>query len=336
MSITSEKSDRNHSGGPIFILGISQRSGTNFLSNLIRKHPACGAPKTIWEDYLVSYSDFLKLYTDSVYKRWKWRSGRADPSFEVALRKSIGDGMIQFLSSGIQGERLVTKTPEVRQIDNFFDFFPDARLLILVRDGRAVVESRVKTFGESYQAAMQKWSLAADTIRRFQETHSGRPEDYLIVKYEDLWSDVERELRRIFDFCELPADVYDFDEAANLPIRGSSVHHGEQRSDIHWEPVKKTNDFDPTERWSHWGRSLHEQFNAIAGDRMAGLDYEIKRFVDNRFRWKLLGTVLNLRNNTLFLAQTPVSGMKQFLKSMLGEQKMSSVRRHLPSEKTRK
>lgn len=213
---------------------------------------------------------------------------------------SIGDGMVRFLSAGIQGRRLVTKTPEVRQIDNFFDFFPRAHLLILVRDGRAVVESRVKTFGESYQIAMRKWAEAVRIIRCFKEKDHGTRGKYLIVKYENLCEDVETELRRIFEFCDLPSDEYNFDSATDMPVRGSSVHHGENRSDVHWDPVKKTQGFNPTERWRHWGKSLHEQFNVIAGKEMEYLGYKLEQCDDSSLSWTITRSLLSSRNTLYY------------------------------------
>lgn len=282
------------SSDPIFILGISQRSGTNFLSNLIRQHPQCGAPATIWEDCFTCYSDLLLEYTQTVFSKWKWKSGSANKALEVQLNHALGSSLINFLSSEIQAERLVTKTPDVTNVSHHFDLFPNSFLIILIRDGRAVVESRVKTFNESYQTAMWKWSTAADLVLEFDKIGKNNNGRYLIVKYEDLWNDVEYELRKIFDFCRLDPNQYDFNSAKNQPIRGSSVYYGEKHSDVHWQPVKKTNDFDPTERWSHWSRSLHEQFITISGKNLHKLGYEPKHFKQNSFYWILFRLTLNL------------------------------------------
>ncbi len=44
---------RGESGqDPIFILGISERSGTNFLFHLLCLHPDCDPGGPIWENYL--------------------------------------------------------------------------------------------------------------------------------------------------------------------------------------------------------------------------------------------------------------------------------------------
>ena len=55
---------------PIFILGISQRSGTNFLFNLLGLHPDCERVGPIWENFLLNDAQLLVDYADAVYRRW--------------------------------------------------------------------------------------------------------------------------------------------------------------------------------------------------------------------------------------------------------------------------
>ena len=78
-----------------------------------------------------------------------------------------------------------------------FQLFPQARLLILVRDGRSVVESTVKSFGTSYELSMQRWAEAARIILEFQKNNQNKSGNFLIVRYEDLLDNLEKELIRI-------------------------------------------------------------------------------------------------------------------------------------------
>ena len=317
------------SKSPIFVLGISQRSGTNFLADLLRKHPDCGSPSTIWEDFLVCYSDLIVKYTESVFKRWTWKSGAVDKSLEAKLSHYIGDGLINFLSSETASKRLVTKTPDVHNIGHLFKLFPQANLLILVRDGRAVVESRVKTFDESYVSAMQKWADAASTVLQFDQEIKNTNYKYLIVKYEDLWNDVNSELRKIFTFLNLDVKVYNFDKAINLPVRGSSVFHGKNQENIHWEPVTKTSDFDPTKRWKHWNRMLHERFNFIAGEYLEQFGYKLKKYDTNQYFWDVLVRMLYVRTKLYCMVKHIWVWTKMIIKDILGEKYTSKIRRFL-------
>jgi hypothetical protein len=114
-----------------------------------------------------------------------------------------------------------------------------------------------------------------------------------------VWNNLEEELRKILTFVGLPVDNFDFDAAANLPVRGSSVFHGEEKN-VHWKPVVKTPAFDPIQRFSHWNRSVKERFNWIAGQPQERFGYEIERYERHEYwaiwnramdsKWLLMGT----------------------------------------------
>jgi protein-tyrosine sulfotransferase len=310
---------------PIFILGICQRSGTNFLFDLLRLHPDCGAPSTNWEDFLVAKSDALVSYIQDVYSGWQRRGSGHE--VEELLYEQLGKGLISVLASRVEEKRVVTKTPSVRNLENFFRLFPRAYLLILVRDGRAVVESRVKTFRESYDAAMRIWAEGADTIHRFAERWPASRCNYLIVRYEDLWNEPEQELRKIFGFVGLEADKYDFDAAVNLPVRGSSVFHGPRVKDVHWKPVEKTADFNPLSRSSNWSRSKQKRFIWIAGQQQEQLGYEDP---DNKGQTLLSATwnkAMDIKWQLTELFRSTFKGSKNILKSVFGAERMSKARR---------
>ena len=75
---------------PIFILGISQRSGTNFLSDLLALHPDCDAT-LIPEDFFVAHADLLIKFANSLDRIWQhWKIDRVVGSPEN-IYKSIGD-----------------------------------------------------------------------------------------------------------------------------------------------------------------------------------------------------------------------------------------------------
>jgi hypothetical protein len=81
---------------------------------------------------------------------------------------------------------LLSKTPNIENIDSFFDFFPDACLIMMVSGGRALVESGVRSFDWSYEDSMWRWRNRAQTIFSFKEKHERLNTEYLLVRYEDL------------------------------------------------------------------------------------------------------------------------------------------------------
>ena len=59
--------------------------------------------------------------------------------------------------------------------ERFFAFFPCARLLILVRDGRSVVQSAVDTFGWDFDTAWEYAQLRGNPSKRKGAAPSGAP-----------------------------------------------------------------------------------------------------------------------------------------------------------------
>jgi len=257
---------------PVFILGILPRCGTNFLSNLLLLHPDCGPPDPVWEDFLVAHFDLLAQYSDAVSGQWDEKWGTDDET-RADLEASLGKGLSLFLSQRGKGSCLITKTPSVDNLDLFFRFLPEARLLILVRDGRAVIESGYRSFGSRREVTLHALASAARTINRFDRIDKRTDTRCRIIRYEDLWENVETQLRELFSFLELDPDVYDFSHAHDLPVRGSSELVTDDRKAMHWDPVEKNDKFDPLSRYSHWGAFRHYRYNRVAGQEMETLGY---------------------------------------------------------------
>lgn len=283
-------------GNPVFILGILPRCGTNFLCDLLCLHPDCGPPAPIWEDFLVGHTDLLDCYIDTVIGRW-------DPDWGVEeaardrLAANLGSGLTAFLSERTEAKRVVTKTPRVDNLERFFRFFPDSRLLILVRDGRAVLESGIKTFGWHRDSGLHRLGEAARVILDFDAANRDSPwrDRYRIVRYEDLWVNLDQELRRILKFLDLDTDRYDFPAARGLPIRGSSTMRQSADSPMHWEPVERTSEFDPMSRFRHWRRAEHERFNWVAGRYLDSFGYAEVRFGSGRLYWSAFNVFMDLK-----------------------------------------
>jgi protein-tyrosine sulfotransferase len=258
---------------PIFILGIMPRSGTNYLWDLLCLHPHCAPARSpIREDFFLECSDHLVAYVRSVRDRWDPIWGEFGDDLEPRFREGLGDGLISYLWEDRE-RRLVTKTPSVRHIERSFAFFPHARVIVLSRDGRSVVQSCMSTFGWDFDRAASNWAAAADEIRRFELHRTYPPDRYLRVRYEDLVDDLRGSLTRILAFLELDAATYDLNAADELPVRGSSSYFGPGRDAVNWDPVEKGPDFNPRERWRAWPPKMHERFEWIAGRQMRSLGY---------------------------------------------------------------
>ena len=301
---------------PIFILGIAARCGTNYLHDLIRMHPDCDSGSAVLEeDNLLANAHLLTRYVDGVSHWWKQHWGPDELRTErEALAQQMGQGLIAFLSAQLERRkqlsarngsaerpmRLVTKTPTVKNLGLFFQLFPTSKLLVLVRDGRSVVESAARTFDRPYGHAAREWAASAQIIQHQCKDNAGAP--FLLVRYEDLYTNVEQELRRIFGYLQLDADAYDYAGAVNLPVRGSSTLRGQPTSHgvpwvaqgIHWDPVQKPANFNPVERWASWSRAKHERFNWLAGDYLEPFGYTRKTYSGGRPLWEVWNFLLDV------------------------------------------
>lgn len=315
-SQTTPQPSSNDCTDPIFILGVMPRSGTNFLKDLVELHPDCGfAGPPLVEDYLVPSTNWLVKYVKSVAKDWNDLGRGVDySSLEEELGHFLGNGLVSFLQSKIAEKRMLTKTPSVCNIKNFFKLFPKARLLILVRDGRAVVESGVKSFGWQYEDAFHEWAEAASSIIEFDRVHKASNYQYLIVRYEEVWNNLEEAVTRILNFLDLDREKYDLEKALNLPVRGSSTVRSDSGKML-WKAVEKTQSFNPLERWKNWDRAKHERFNWIAGHYMEALGYELQQYNSNQYIWAARNRALDLKRQAISLPKKTYLEFKQVLKA---------------------
>ena len=308
-------------GAPIFIMGIMPRSGTNFLHRLLCQHPDCGAINTtpVREDYVVYHGHWLRYYTKRL--KWQWGHWGADSDFVAPLTSNLGEGISDFLGTLTEAKRFVTKTPSVSNIDSFFEFFPHARLLIIVRDGRSVVASGMSGFGWSFETASREWAKAAQNILSFKKGSKGFEDRFKIVQYESLNTQTVDTLREIFNFLGLEENLYDFDAALKTPVYGSS-YLKEEGDKVSWTPKAKSEANVGKKRWDTWSAFEHQRFNRIAGTELKKFGYEP---VDYRVSMiqacKHLAVDGRVRalQNTRLLINAVREGAKAFRKEWRGE-----------------
>ena len=267
---------------PVFVHSVAQRTGTNYLLDLLRLHPACETARRIHEDYFLEESDPLVVFVEAVTTRWGDYWGVTEQDRNTLL-SFVGDGLVRFLLSRTErsddgGERrgelgpprfIVSKTPSPLHLDRFSSLFPGGRLILMVRHPRAVVESGVLSGFYGYERGMRMWRDGAQRVL----LALGASSPPLLVRYEDLWPDPERELRRIFEFLGLDQSAYDFRAARDLPVRGSSVLRG-QGGGLDWQPVAKDDAFNPIERGRDWPARREMRLSAICGALLESFGYD--------------------------------------------------------------
>lgn len=278
--------------GPIFILGILGRSGTNYVSHLLDLHPDCTLLTALPEDWLLAESRNLDSFVQAVLKDWNGHpEWNMEPDINLALYRGVGQGLLAFLEDNQKdkNKRLVTKTPSITGLSNFFKLFPNAYLLINVRDGRDVAESAWKSVGTNPDRIARWWAESAELIAEFDRANRDSGLNYCIVRYEDLIADLENELTRVLKCLDLDVLTYPFQSTRVLPIYGSSsIKSGQEGWE--WRIADKPVGFNPIKRWEGWSRKQHERFNWIAGKALPIFNYQAVEFSDRRLYW----TIYNL------------------------------------------
>jgi hypothetical protein len=293
---------------PVFILGIEHRSGTNYLAHLLSLHSECTSLDTVKEDYLLASIDLLDAYAQSTARCWnpEWdRSGR-----QKLLKECLGSGLKQFLAENAEcaSKVIVTKTPSVRNLDRAFEFLPDARFLIIIRDGQALTASSLKSFGGSFGRVIHRWRTSAERIEKFICEHGESGPRHSVVKYEELFTDTESVLKRLLCWLGLPVDDYDFAAAVGAPVIGSSDVVADEQATVHWQPVKRDRGFDPLRRASMLSTYQRSRFAWMAGPVSRRLGYE----VDPVYRRNPLFVIMHvLQDVPMTLRRVAVWGMMQ-------------------------
>lgn len=268
--------DGGSEGRPILIVGVSRRSGTNFLGSILTIHRDCGAPAPpVAEDHLLVSADVLERYVDSTARRWphRWgdrRAGTAD------LRAALADGLLAFLSSRTDAPRVVARTPDATNLTLAPCWYAGADVVLLVRDGRSVAASFERAWRWPLDLAILEWRRGAREMLDLlsdpeREDHGAR---FLLVRFEDIVRDLPSEVARLLEFTGLDPEGFDMSSAADLPVLGSSFDR-DADGKVTWQPRDRPVDFDPSERHATWSSARLDRFEWLAGDEMRGLGYEL-------------------------------------------------------------
>lgn len=258
----------------LFIFGITPRSGTNYLFDLLRLHPDVEIRIPILEDHILSKIDPLIRFAANVTGFWR-EVYKLDEREARRFIELLGDGIDTFLTNGSSARYVMVKTPWPVNVDLVPSIFPRSPVVLIVRDGRSVCESTRLSWDTSIEETTQRWAYNGRLIYDFLDRYGKDRVPYLLVRYEDLVANTEEEMRRLLEALDLDATCYDFAAASSLPVRGSSVLRGDA-SRLHWNPVPKSPDFDPLRRHDDWDQASLDRFAAAADDVLEAFGYNAK------------------------------------------------------------
>src|SRR5215469_12428162 len=309
--------DRNNSErpNPIMLLSAYPRSGSNYLENLLSLHPQCRRSK-VPEDFFLANSDTLLNFCRSVADSWDdwWLERLGGPS---RLAMHIGTALLRFADPGPEEEdavgdfRLTLRSPTTEGIATATTLFPDAQVLVVVRDGPATVESGRRSFGWPYEEAMLAWRESVRRILSFLASIDGHR--CQLIRFEDLTADPAREVARILVFLGLDPALYPFNRVDEIPVFGSSSFGRTNGERVHWRPVPKDPSFDPLARAQSWPLHRLVRFSWLAGAEQRRLGYPVHRLSPVRRVWNvLLDGAYGARRGVIQIALLPLKEPRLF------------------------
>jgi len=246
------------------------RSGTVFASELLSQHPDLFTyPLGTWE------FPFLRLKGDVQGLYEKYLHG-----FPVDPEQVSGDDFLALFSASMiarlyasvpDGRRMLLKIPNVEYLPYFYTAFPCENLILLIRDGRDVVSSTLKTWPTfSFVDVCNWWNKSARLMIQCNERFSGRP-NYYFARYEAVVKNPAEFVQGVCQQFGLDPGRYAFEKVNDLPLYGSSTAGAGKN--VNWGPTGKPKGFNPIGRWSTWSNGQKRTFKKIAGQTLLDLGY---------------------------------------------------------------
>ena len=260
----------------VFIRGVTPRSGTNYLRDLLLLHPDLRPARApIWEDFALDDAAVLHEYSRRLSSHWLPAWGIDVEQVAESLMRRFGDAVVQTLVGEEPGHYLA-KTPSAAGLEHFPVMFPGHHLVLLVRDGRDAVESLVRSFGWSFERALRAWRIGAEQILAFRDGHlEEQDHSWLLLRYEDVLTDPAATTAAVFRLAGLSPFLIDTSASEALPVRGSSATRRDDGA-VSWEPVPRDAAFAPIRRWADWDNRRHRRFGWVAGEAMRAFGYELE------------------------------------------------------------
>lgn len=200
---------------PIFVVG-HPRSGTTLLASMLGRHPdivstpeslylnivrflvapaLSRGPEAVLDTIENSPMRFLVLDRDTLLAAFK--------ELDVLDERTVFQTVLECFRAADGKPRLLEKTPwHLRGMDDLFDWFPDARIVWIMRDGRACVASLIKVpWATSNPTVLaRQW---VRNIRIGKMLAEERPDQVHMVRYEELIGDARTVMEPVLDFLEV-------------------------------------------------------------------------------------------------------------------------------------
>jgi hypothetical protein len=241
------------------------------MGELLRLHPhLMRHPHQLWEFPALQLSADLHKLQAKFLRMYKLNRSRVQADDFLTL---FGAAMMAWLHEPVPADqRVLVKMPSVQYLDCFFAMFPYESLLILIRDGRDLVQSTLRTWRYlSFVQVCLRWNRSARMILGLRSAPGFDPSRVWIAKYEDALFEPEAFVREACARFDLDPQVYPFDKIKHVRVVGSSKLA--ERPNFAWSYQRRPADFRPVEYWKSWSPMRKLVFKATAGRALIELGY---------------------------------------------------------------
>lgn len=183
---------------PVFVVGC-ERSGTTLLAVLLGRHTSIAMMPESHFFHIVKrgqtdaqvdreaalrafFANWTSASLDLNEANVRERFARQEPTYRSLLKAAMEE-----FAAAHGKARCGEKTPlHLQDVDTILKWFPEARVVGIVRDGRDVVLSLLEmpwTVDKRVRSVAWRW---AKLLRLTRKWESAFPEKFLLVRYEDL------------------------------------------------------------------------------------------------------------------------------------------------------
>lgn len=265
---------RGDGPAPILVLGVMPRSGTNAVRDAIALHPDVYAdPGRLYEFPLLHAADAAAVFMDQFHSYFPRNAEVTHRHDALAM---LAGAWLRELQLEAGDKRILLKSPHVQNLFLAPHIFPDAKIVLCLRDGRDVVDSSLRTFSrvslarKTFAQLATEWKFAAEAI--VGATQAIAMQDMVtLARFEDLQDAPSQTVTAVLNGIGLDVANYDMEAFANLPVRGSS--RSTATDDSRWQPETRSAHFKPVNRWHAWSDKRKARFDRIAGQALEQAGY---------------------------------------------------------------